>query len=100
MGMMDTMASRVSAGETVSFRPHGNSMTPRIMSGQRVTVEPVDGTTVAVGDVVLARVCGVVRLHKVSAINAAKGRVQISNNHGHINGWTGTDKVYGRLKDE
>lgn len=29
-------------GESVQFRPRGNSMTPIIESGQLVTVEPVD----------------------------------------------------------
>lgn len=28
-------------GKTIQFRPHGNSMTPKIESGQLVTVEPV-----------------------------------------------------------
>jgi hypothetical protein len=46
-----------------------------------------------VGDIVLARVAGAVYLHLVSAL--ANGRVQISNNRGRVNGWTGPDRVFG-----
>lgn len=93
--MRPSLVTKLQEGETVKFRPHGNSMTPRIRSGQLVTVEPVQGEDVNVGDVVLARVKGVLRLHKVSAIEPAKRRVQISNNHGFVNGWCSYEKVYG-----
>lgn len=90
-------AARLQAGETVQFRPVGNSMTPRILSRQLVTVEPLPKEAeLEKGDVVLAKVNGKVYLHLVSAIGQ-DGRVQISNNHGHVNGWTTRDKVYGRL---
>jgi hypothetical protein len=50
---------RLLAGETVSFRPGGHSMTGRISSGQLCTVAPVeDYATLAVGDIVLCRVHG------------------------------------------
>ena len=71
-------------------------MTPRIKSHQQVTVHPAKGEDVAVGDVVLARVRGVLRLHLVSAKDEARRRVQISNNRGWVNGWTSFEKVYGR----
>ncbi len=92
------MAERVAEGQTVKFRPHGNSMTPLIESGQLVTVEPIDLETaqLAVGDIVLARVKGVMRLHLVTAIDLPRRRAQISNNHGLINGWTGFDRVFGK----
>jgi Peptidase S24-like len=93
--MRETLVTRLQAGETVQFRPHGNSMTPRIRSGQRVTVAPVELDAINVGDIVLARVRGVLRLHKISAIDSTRRRVQISNNHGYVNGWTGYDRVYG-----
>jgi SOS-response transcriptional repressor LexA len=79
-------------GKTVEFRPTGNSMTPRIVSGQLVRVAPRD-EDVKVGDIVLAKVKGQLYLHKVSAIQG--WRVQISNNHGHINGWTTQERIYG-----
>lgn len=98
MSLLETMARQLAYGaRQVTFRPSGNSMTPLINSGQEVTVcrlkpgEPVD-----VGDIVLARVNGKVYLHKVTAID--RHRVQISNNHGHINGWTSRAKVFGRMK--
>lgn len=82
-------------GKTVSFRPRGNSMTPKIQSGQLCTVEPVKPEKVTVGDVVLCKVKGNEYLHNVTAIH--NGRFQISNNHGFINGWIGPFTVYGRL---
>ena len=82
-------------GETVSFRPRGNSMVPRIHSGALVTCEPViEGTMLAVGDAVLCQVAGAQYLHLVTAIDG--DRYQISNNHGHVNGWTSRARVYGR----
>lgn len=80
-------------GKTVSFRPHGNSMTPRIKSGQLCTVEPANVTQVEQGDVVLCKVQGKVFLHLVSGKHELQ--VKISNAHGRCNGWTST--VYGRL---
>lgn len=86
---------RLEAGETVSFRPRGNSMSGKIESGQLVTVEPVRaGVAVAVGDVVLCRVHGHVYLHLVKKVGE-DGRYLIGNNRGHTNGWTRT--IYGRV---
>ena len=87
--------AKLQAGETVSFRPRGNSMTPRIRSGQLCTVEPVAFADVSKGDVVLCRVRGAQYLHLVSAVRG--GQLQISNNHGHVNGWIGPDALFGRL---
>jgi len=99
--MPDAMPAHIEQlqqGKTVKLRPHGNSMVPVIKSGQLVTLNPVrHPETLKVGDVVLSRVQGAVRLHKISAIDPVKERVQISNNHGRINGWTGFRKVYGIL---
>jgi hypothetical protein len=91
--MLAQLAARLRAGETVEWRPTGNSMTPIIESGQLEVVAPVDPATIGRGDVVLAKVGGRYYLHKVSAVQP--GRVQISNNHGHVNGWTSRDQVYG-----
>ena len=49
---------KLQAGETVSFRPRGNSMTGKIESGQLCTVEPVAAAALAVGDIVLCKVNG------------------------------------------
>lgn len=95
MGALDMVAARVAGGATVQFRPTGSSMVPLVRSRQLVTVSPVDPAKVEVGDIVLTKVAGTVYLHLVSAVDAAGGRVQISNNRGRVNGWTGHAKVYG-----
>ncbi|MEV0737124.1 S26 family signal peptidase [Streptomyces sp. NPDC050549] len=60
-----------------------------------MVVAPVDPSKVEVGDIVLARVAGTVYLHLVSSVDPARKRVQISNNRGRVNGWTGHDRVFG-----
>lgn len=84
---------RLQLGQTIQFRPKGNSMTGRIDSGNLVTVEPATAASVAIDDVVLCRVGGHDYLHIVKAKDQ-DGRVQIANNKGRINGWTKT--VYGK----
>ncbi len=98
MGWATPHIERLLRGETVSFRPHGSSMLPRIRSGDLCTVEPVSPhqlVAVKKGDVVLCKVNGSQYLHLVSAIQGE--RFQISNNHGHVNGWIGGGSIYGRL---
>jgi hypothetical protein len=58
MGWASGYITKLQAGETVSFRPRGNSMSPRIESGQLCTVVPVDAGTLAAGDIVLCKVRG------------------------------------------
>ena len=96
MSWASAYIAALAEGRTVSFRPRGDSMTPRIRSGQLVTLEPIsDFAALAEGDVVLARVAGRHFLHLVSARDET--RVRISNNHGHINGWANRSAVYGKL---
>lgn len=95
MGWAKAHIDRLSAGETVSFRPHGNSMSGRIESGQLCTVAPVDAASLRAGDVVLCRVHGSEYLHLVKAVQG--DRFQIGNNRGRINGWVGADSIFGRL---
>ena len=87
--------TRLLDGETVSFRPVGRSMSPRIESGQLCTVEPAVPTSLAVGDIVLCQVGDAQYLHLVKAIDS--GRYQIGNNRGGINGWVGPEAIFGRL---
>ena len=83
------------AGETVQVRGRGNSMTPLIVSGEVLTIEPLKSEDVLRrGDVVLAKVKGRVYIHLVHGLRA--DQVQIGNNHGHINGWTPRQHIYGR----
>jgi Peptidase S24-like len=86
----------------VTFKPHGNSMTPKIDSGDQVVVRKVDLKALRVGDAVYAKVKGSYYLHLLSAIDETQGRYQISNNHGHVNGWVNADNVFGlciKVKD-
>lgn len=95
MGWAAAYMEKLRAGETVEFRPRGNSMVPKIKSGQLCTVAPVDPQTLQKGDIVLCKVGGKEYLHLISAIKDS--RFQISNNRGFINGWVSADSIYGRL---
>ncbi|MFZ3495539.1 S26 family signal peptidase [Streptomyces sp. 5.8] len=95
MGMLDVQADRVRAGATVEFRPTGTSMVPLVHSRQHVRVAPAEPALLEPGDIVLARVSGTVYLHLVTAVDTPRRRVQISNNRGRVNGWTGHDRVFG-----
>ncbi len=97
-------------GEVVSFRPRGNSMKPIIFDKQLVTITPIslleNGIeSIQKGDVVLCKVNGKQMLHLVSAIKGTLSnkegkntlQFQISNNHGHTNGWCSYNHIYGKL---
>lgn len=86
--------AKLQKGETVSFRPRGNSMKPKINSGDLVTVSPEIGT-LAVGDMVLCKVKGSHYVHLVKAIDGE--RFQIGNNRGGINGWISKNGIYGKV---
>ncbi len=96
MGWATGYIKKLQGGETVSFRPRGSSMKPRIKSGQLCTVAPVDFSDLMVGDIVLCRVRGQEYLHLVKSIQGQ--RVQIGNNRGKINGWVGASGVFGKLE--
>jgi SOS-response transcriptional repressor LexA len=87
--------ARLQAGETVQFRPVGNSMRGRIESGQLVTVEPLGERDAEVGEDVLCRVNGKVYLHLVKAKHG--GHYLIGNNVGRDNGWCLRPCIYGRV---
>jgi sRNA-binding protein len=92
----DAWIARLKAGETVSFREGGNSMTPRIKSRQKCTYVPVQSMAdIAVGDAVFCRVGSSYFTHLITAIKGEQ--VQISNNHGHVNGWTNLSHIYGKV---
>jgi hypothetical protein len=88
--------ARLRAGETVSFRETGNSMMPRIRSRQKCTYVPVrEPADIRVGDAVFCKVAGNYFTHLVTAIRG--NQYQISNNHGHVNGWTTLDNIFGKV---
>lgn len=95
MGWAAPHIEKLRAGEIVSFRPRGASMQPKIKSGQLCTVAPVKPEAIQPGDIVLCKVHGSEYLHLVKAVQ--DGRFQIGNNHGHINGWIGSNCIFGRL---
>ena len=94
--------ARLRAGETISFRSGGNSMTPRIKSKQKCTYSPVKThEDVNVGDAVFCKVVGNLYTHLVTAKKSVGDtyKYQISNNHGHVNGWTSLEMIYGKVTE-
>ena len=93
MGWASAYIEKLRGGEPVSFRPRGHSMSGKIDSGQLCTVEPVDPSTLRVGDIVLCKVNGREYLHLVKAIQGE--RFQIGNNRDRINGWVSAGSIFG-----
>lgn len=90
---LQPILDRLAKGETIyGYCESGNSMTPLISHREPVDLSPVDTSKLEVDDIVLAKVAGRFYMHKITAIK--DGRVQIGNNHGHINGTTSLNKVY------
>lgn len=95
MGWAVSYIAKLKTGETVQFRPRGNSMKGKIESGQLCTVAPVlDFESLRKGDIVLCKVGGSEYLHLIKAIQGL--RFQIGNNQGRINGWIGTNSIFGK----
>ena len=98
MGWATGYIDKLRRGETVSFRPRGNSMAGKIESGQLCTVDPVgDPPALAIGDIVLCKVRGSEYLHLIKAMRGQQ--FQIGNNRGGINGWISARNIFGRLVD-
>ena len=94
---MTWVADSLQNGETVVYKGKGNSMTPIVKSGVPVILRPIlRGETIDKGDIVYCKVRGYYYMHLVTAVNKKKG-YQISNNHGHVNGWTARKNVYGKF---
>jgi hypothetical protein len=89
-------AKKLQSGEVCRVQGFGQSMEPIVKSGQICEVSPVrDDTVLKKDDIVFAKVNGHFYLHKISAIRDT--RFQISNNHGHVNGWTGRNNIFGKV---
>lgn len=95
MGWASTYIERLQRGETVQFRPRGNSMAGKVENGALVTVIPLGDHLLSAGEIVLCTVGGQQYLHLVKALEA--DRVQIGNNRGRINGWTSRRNIHGLL---
>jgi phage repressor protein C with HTH and peptisase S24 domain len=78
----------------ISIRPSGNSMTPRIKSKDLVTLTN-DISDINKNDIVLCKVKGSYYIHLVTAIKG--DQYQISNNHGHVNGWITKNAIFGKV---
>lgn len=78
-------------------------MTPRIKSGQTCTYSPVTRPEdVRLKDAVFCKVRGSYYTHLVTGIRGDEKQgfeFQISNNHGHTNGWTSLSHIYGVVID-
>jgi hypothetical protein len=94
MGWASLYIDKLKQGETVKFRPRGNSMQGKVNSGDLCTVVPVIKEELEVGSIVLCKVNGAQYLHLITAKNG--DRFQIGNNRGHINGWIGLNGIFGR----
>jgi hypothetical protein len=94
MGWASAYIAKLQQGESVQFRPRGNSMQGKIDSGQLCTVLPVDPASLDFGDIVLCKVNGRQYLHLIKAKQG--DRFQIGNNRGRINGWVSANGIYGK----
>ena len=80
-------------GETVTIKPAGNSMVPKINSKDVVTIEPVGDRELRKDDIVLAKINGKYYLHLIKGLG--KKKFLIGNNKGHINRWTARKNIFG-----
>lgn len=94
MGWATGHIEKLRYGESVSFRPKGNSMSGKIESGQLCSVVPTESADLKVGDIVLCKVNGREYLHLIKAIQGE--RFQIGNNRGRINGWVTSNAIFGK----
>jgi len=80
-------------GESAQVKPRGHSMKGKVNDGDLVTLQPCNSEDLRPGDIVLVRVRGNVYLHLIKAVD--KGRFLIGNNRGGVNGWVGSNCIYG-----
>lgn len=97
--MNGSLANEVKSGKTVQFRPRGHSMSPKIRSGDLVTVSPCTEGELKKGDIVFCKVKGRYYVHLIQSIQQKMGgkRFQIGNNRNHTNGTVGFDKIFGKV---
>lgn len=93
---MNWKINKLQNGETFVTKEKGNSMVPLICSNQPHVLAPAAWTDCDIGDIVYCRVAGRLITHLVTAKNEKRG-LQISNNHGYVNGWT--KHVFGKVAD-
>lgn len=94
--MRNYKLERLQKGESFVTSEKGTSMMPILKSGQKHIISPTQWETVEVGDIVYCKIKGRFYTHLVIGKNGDKGCL-ISNNRGHINGWT--KQVYGKVTE-
>lgn len=94
--MLEQASEKLKKGQSIVICPRGNSMTPKIKSGQKVKITPFDKMTLKKKNIVLCKVGNNYYLHLVKSVDFNKKRCLIGNNHGNINGWTTFDNIFGR----
>lgn len=95
MGWLTEALANLRQNKPAQVRPFGGSMRGRIESGQLVTLDPVDASTLAVDDVVLVRWKGSYILHIIKEIRGDE--ILIGNNLGKINGWASREDVVAKV---
>lgn len=93
---MPSKKQMLEEGAVFWTKERGDSMSPKLKSGQEHLLEPCDWEQADIGDIVYCKVGRHYYTHLVTA-KSAKG-CQISNNKGYTNGWT--KKVFGRVIDK
>lgn len=74
---------------------NGNSMTPLLHKGEKITIKKIAHSQLRKGDAVFVRINRNLQVHKLTAIDENQNRYQIGNAHGHINGWVKSHAIYG-----
>lgn len=92
--MINYKLNRLLKGETFVTHESGNSMSPRLKSGEEHRIAPAKWEDVEIDDIVYCKVNGRFYTHLVKAKDSSKGCL-IGNNKGRLNGWT--KQVYGRV---
>ena len=89
-------AAKLREGKVCKVVGFGNSMTPKLKSGQPVICIPVtEDTELNKKDIVLCKVNGHYYLHFIHAVKNES--YLIGNNHGHMNGTISRNNIFGKV---
>lgn len=92
MTKYERLINELNTNKTGEMKCFGNSMTPILKSGGKMTFVKQDNYEI--GDIVFCKVKGrFIDAHKIIKKDLQKGYL-IANNHGWENGWTKT--IYGK----
>jgi hypothetical protein len=95
LGWASNYIKELKNGNTVEFRPRGNSMKGKIESGELCTIVPIiNYDDLKSGDIVLCKVKSNEYLHLIKSIKG--NQFKISNNKGYINGTISGNSIFGK----